>query len=227
MEGLGHCGACHTPKTLLGGDRNGQHLQGYALQGWFAPGIGKDAHTGLGAWSVDDIVEYLKTGTNKFATASGPMAEEVTDSTSHISLTDLHAMAVYLMDQPGASDQPRSALAADDPQMQAGQAIYLDNCAACHTISGDGIARLFPTLKGSASVQSAKPDSVLQVILNGTGAVSTQWAPTGPEMPTFAWKLSDAEVAAVATYVRNAWGNSASPVTAGEAHDARRLNAAR
>ncbi|HEX4173436.1 MAG TPA: cytochrome c [Acetobacteraceae bacterium] len=222
VEGLGHCGACHTPKTVLGGDKNGRHLQGYALQGWFAPEISKDAHTGLGTWSADDIVEYLKTGTNKFATASGPMAEEVTDSTSHISLTDLHAMAVYLLDQPGASDQPKtSAVAPTDPQMQAGQAIYLDNCAGCHTIGGNGIARLFPTLKGSASVQSAKPDSVLQVILNGTRAVSTQWAPTGPAMPTFAWKLSDAEVAAVATYVRNAWGNSAPPVTAADAHNAR------
>ncbi len=131
-------------------------------------------------------------------------------------------MAVYLLDQPGASDQPKpTALAANDPQMQAGQAIYLDNCAACHTIGGDGIARLFPTLKGSASVQSWKPNSVLQVILNGTRAVSTQWAPTGPAMPTFAWKLSDAEVAAVATYVRNAWGNSAPSVTAGDAHNAR------
>lgn len=222
VEGLGHCGACHTPKNAMGGDENSRHLQGYALQGWFAPDITDARGTGLRSWSVDDIVEYLKTGTNKFTTAAGPMAEEVSASTSHITATDLRAMAAYLKDQPGSREEPPAALAATDPSMRAGEAIYRDNCAACHTSDGTGIARLFPTLAAGPSVVAPQPDSVLQVILNGTRGVATPEAPTGPAMPTFAWKLSDDQVAAVATYIRNAWGNAAEPVTADEARQARK-----
>jgi mono/diheme cytochrome c family protein len=221
VEGLGHCGACHTPKNTFGADESSRNLQGYALQGWFAPDITNNAHTGLGTWSQQDIVEYLKTGTNSHATAAGPMAEEVTDSTSHISLVDLRAIAVYLKDQPGSNVQTPPPLAADEPRMRAGQAIYADECSACHTMDGTGIASLFPALKGSPSLQSLQPDSVLQVILNGTRAVATHDAPTGPAMPSYAWKLSDDQVAAVATYVRNAWGNAASPVTPSDVQRAR------
>ena len=183
---------------------------------------------GLGGWSVDDIVEYLKTGANAYAAASGPMAEEVMDSTSYLTLTDLRAIATYLKDQPSSSDEDKPmAVATDDPQMRAGQAIYQDQCAACHTSSGSGIARMFPSLKGNPSVQSSHADSVLQVILNGTRAVATEYAPTGPAMPAFAWKLSDDQVAAVATFVRNAWGNNANPVAPGEVKEARQAMAER
>src|SRR5580693_241650 len=81
-EGLGHCGLCHTPKNELGGDERDRAMQGYALQGWFAADLTNDRRRGLGSWSVDDIAAYLKTGVNKFAAATGLMAETVGDSTS-------------------------------------------------------------------------------------------------------------------------------------------------
>ncbi|HEY2132184.1 MAG TPA: cytochrome c [Acetobacteraceae bacterium] len=80
---------------------------------------------------------------------------------------------------------------------------------------------MFPALKGSAVVQSASPTTVLRAILIGARAVDTDAAPTGPAMPPFDWKLSDEQVAAVATYIRNAWGNAASPVGADAARDIR------
>ena len=216
VEGLGHCGACHTPKNVLGADEAGDHLQGYALQGWFAPDITNDRRIGLGAWSVDDIVEYLKNGTNRFTEASGPMAEEINDSTSHWMTQDLRAAAVYLLDQAGAKQTAPQPVAAQDPAMQVGRAIYVDECAACHTTKGGGIARLLPALNGSPSVQQAQPDSLLHVVLEGTRAVATKGAPTGPAMPAFGWKLDDQQVAAVTTFVRNAWGNAAPAVTASD-----------
>jgi mono/diheme cytochrome c family protein len=79
-EGLMHCGACHTPKNLAGGDKTNERLRGYALQGWFAPDLTGDPRRGLGAWSLDDIATYLKTGHNHFAAAAGPMAEVVAKS---------------------------------------------------------------------------------------------------------------------------------------------------
>ncbi len=78
VEGPGHCGACHTPKSFLGGDKTSEYLRGSNLQGWFAPDITNDDRRGLGHWSADDIVAYLKTGHNRITAATGPMAEEIT-----------------------------------------------------------------------------------------------------------------------------------------------------
>jgi len=227
VEGLGHCGACHTPKNVFGGDKTGRSLQGYVLQGWLAPDITGDPRTGIGGWSVDEIVEYLKTGANRFQTASGPMAEEIVDSTQHWTEQDLRAAAVYLKDQQAGSRQPEQPLQAADPVMQAGAAIYADQCAACHAMTGDGVARLFPTLKHSASVQSDDATSLLRVVLEGTRAVATDRAPTGPAMPAFGWKLSDSQIAAVLTYVRNTWGNAAAAVSASQVTTARKALADR
>jgi mono/diheme cytochrome c family protein len=222
VEGLGHCGACHTPKNVFGADENSQHLQGYALQGWFAPDITGDNRIGIGGWSVDDIAEYLRSGTNRFTDASGPMADEVSDSTSHWSVADLRAAATYLKDMPGPNQAAPQAVSAQDPAMVAGAAIYADECSACHTMGGTGIERMLPALKGSPFVQQTNPDSLLHVVLEGTRSVATPTAPTGPAMPAFGWKFSDEQVAAVLTYVRNAWGNAAPAVSPGDAERARK-----
>ena len=81
-------------------------FQGYSLQGWFAPDITNDRARGLSAWSQQDIVEYLKKGHNQFAGASGPMAEEIGDSSSKMSPDDLAAIATYLKTRNGESTQP-------------------------------------------------------------------------------------------------------------------------
>ena len=97
--------------------------------------------------------------------------------------------------------------------MMAGQAIYKDNCAGCHTDAGTGAAGLFPRLAGSAAVQSDDPTTLIRTVLFGSKATATAGAPTGPAMPSFAWRLNDAQAAAVLTYIRNAWGNAASAVS--------------
>ena len=100
--------------------------------------------------------------------------------------------------------------------MQQGQAIYDDRCAACHTMAGVGIVGLFPRLSGAPLVQQSQATSLIRVVLEGSRAAATDAAPTGPAMPSFGWQLSDADLAAVVTYIRNAWGNAASAVSAGE-----------
>ena len=106
--------------------------------------------------------------------------------------------------------------------MRAGQAIYVDNCAACHAAAGTGIPQLFSALKDSPSVLADDPVSVIRVVLQGAQSVATDSAPTGSSMPAHGWKLSDEQVAAVITYIRNSWGNVASAVSAGEVKNARR-----
>jgi mono/diheme cytochrome c family protein len=213
VDALGHCGTCHTPKTIMGADKSSAYLQGALLQAWYAPNITADPRKGIGSWSIEDIVNYLKTGTNSDTLASGGMGEEVVHSSSHMTGDDLKAIAVYLLSlKPAAGERPRP-LTATDARMTAGQAIYKDNCAACHTDAGTGAARLFPRLAGSPAVQSDDPTTLIHTVLFGSRAAATPGAPTGPAMPSFSWRLSDAQAASVLTYIRNAWGNAASAVS--------------
>lgn len=221
VTGPGHCGACHTPKSFLGGDEKAHALQGYALQGWFAPDLTGDAAHGLAAWSTQDIVAYLQTGHNRFEAASGPMAEEVRDSSSNMTPQDLLAIATYLKGQTSTPAVP-APLAANDPTMVAGAAIYTDICAGCHKSDGRGVPYLIPDLAGSGAVASRDPTTILRVILHGAASVATRGEPTGPQMPSYAWQLDDAQVAAVATYVRNSWGHDAGAVSVSAAHAARK-----
>ena len=213
VDALGHCGTCHTQKTIMGADKSSAYLQGALLQDWYAPNITADPRKGIGHWSIEDIVNYLKTGTNPNTLASGGMGEEVVHSSSHMTGDDLKAIAVYLLSlKPAAGASPRP-LTATDARMTAGQAIYKDNCAACHTDAGTGAAGLFPRLAGSPAVQSDDPTTLIHTVLFGSKAAATPGAPTGPAMPSFAWRLSDAQAASVLTYIRNAWGNAASAVS--------------
>ncbi|TPG59108.1 cytochrome c [Roseomonas nepalensis] len=219
VEGPGHCGACHTPKNLAGADRDSRRFAGGPLQGWFATNLTGDERTGLGAWSADEIVEYLQKGRNARSAASGPMAEVVEYSTSAMTEPDLRAIAAYLKAPPTAAPvaPARTALAADNPQMRTGEAIYVDRCGACHTRSGEGVARMFPRLAGSQVVQQEGSETLLRVVLQGVRAAYSPHAPTSPAMPAFGWRLNDDETAAVTTYIRNAWGNAAPPVSAADA----------
>jgi mono/diheme cytochrome c family protein len=211
VQGPGHCGACHTPKSFLGGDKSSEYLHGSYLQGWFAPDITNDNRRGLGRWSADDVVAYLKTGHNRISAATGPMAEEVALSSSKMADNDLKAIANYLKSLPGRSDGS-SPVSANDPVMQAGAAIYRDQCSACHGLDGKGVQWLFPSLADSSVVRSDDPTTSIRIILRGARSVATKEEPTAPGMPSFGWQLNDAQVAAVITYVRNHWGTAAAAV---------------
>jgi mono/diheme cytochrome c family protein len=215
VQGPGHCGACHTPKTFLGGDKSREQLQGSYLQGWFAPNITNDSRRGLGGWSVDDIAMYLKTGHNRITAATGPMAEEIALSSSHMTDNDLKAIATYLKSVPG-TESDSTAVAASDPTMVAGQAIYRDVCSACHGLDGRGVERLFPSLAQSSMVRSDDPTTLIRIILRGARSVATKDEPTSPGMPSFGRQLDDAKIASVVTYIRNAWGSGAPAVAAND-----------
>jgi mono/diheme cytochrome c family protein len=215
VTGLSHCVTCHTPKNLMGGDKTSSPLTGGTLQGWYAPNITANKHNGIGGWSTDEIVQYLKTGANDKTLASGPMGEEITHGSSAMTDSDLKAIAVYLKSVGAnkADDKP-AALATSDKRMVVGEAIFKDNCSACHTESGAGASHIFPSLAKSPLVQSDDPTTLIRVVLGGSRAVSTKAAPTSPAMPSFGWRLKDEQIAAVLTYIRNAWGNSAAAVDA-------------
>jgi mono/diheme cytochrome c family protein len=214
VEGLGHCGACHTPLNALGANQADHFLQGNNIDDWIAPNITNDAQLGLGKWSVDEIAQYLRTGQTRTSLASGPMKEVVEKSTSRMPDADLKAIAVYLKER-GASGAPALApLPASDPQMGVGEAIFIDTCSACHVRNGAGVEHMFPRLAGNAIVKQDDPTTLVRVILTGSRAAGTDAVPTSPAMPSLGYRLNDRQVAAVVTYIRNAWGNAASAVTA-------------
>jgi mono/diheme cytochrome c family protein len=222
VDGPMHCGACHTPKSLLGGDRSNRMFEGYSTQGWHAPNITNNNELGLGSWPEEQVTEYLKTGHNKAAGASGAMAEEVERSSSKISDDDLKAIANYLKSGKTSASEKREALPASDPAMKAGEPIYKDSCSACHQAKGSGVPGLFTDLRAAASVRASDPLSLVRVVIEGAKTASTNGAPTGPAMPSYAWQLSDAQIAAVLTYVRNSWGNTATPLSERTVRSAKR-----
>ncbi|MGY4513530.1 c-type cytochrome [Bradyrhizobium sp. USDA 3650] len=220
VEGLGHCGACHTPSNVLGSAEKQSALRGGKLHDWYAPNLTADVRSGLGQWSVDEIVTFLKTGRNDRTVAYGPMSEVITFSTSKLNDDDLKAMATYLKDIPAAPEDNK--VAGPDPKvMAAGGALYVDNCSGCHQADGRGAPAMFPRLQGSSAAQDRDPTTIIRLILNGAHAATTDARPTQVSMPAFDWKLSDQQIADLATYVRNAWGNSASQVAASQVGELR------
>lgn len=211
VDGPGHCASCHTPKNLLGADSS-RYLQGATLQGWYAPDLTPNAHVGLGSWSNEDIVTYLHTGTNAITASSGPMTEAVENSTQYMTSEDLHAIASYLKSLPASSVAKPDAVAASERVMQTGKQVFETQCAACHVSDGTGIRRMIPALANNPQVNSPDPASLLNVVLKGTVGPMTHTNPTGAGMPAFAEKLTDDNIAAALTYIRNSWGNAAAPV---------------
>jgi mono/diheme cytochrome c family protein len=220
VNGLGHCGGCHTPKNSFGADKSKQDLHGGKLDNWVAPDLTSNTRIGLGDWSVDDIAEFLGSGRNAHAAAGGAMAEVISYSTSLMSDADRRAIAVYLKSQPAS---PSVASSAPEPgAMRRGAEIYSDACASCHLDNGVGQSRLFPPLGRDAMLQQPDPTGLEHLILAGThvGVSSSRPSPLG--MPSFAWKLTDQEIADVSTFIRNTWGNHAGPVPASNVADLRK-----
>lgn len=218
VEGLGHCGACHTATNVLGASKTGEKLKGGDFgEHWYAPSLTSGLRDGLGQWSSAEIVEYLKTGANAKSAAAGPMAEVVKNSTQYLSDADLNAVAAYLKDSPVEKDKATTKPAAVDKQaLSRGEALYFDNCTGCHMENGEGLAHAFPPLKGSSAVQAENSDTVVHVVLAGAKMAATPGKLAGFAMPAFDWKLNDTEVADLVNYIRNAWGNHA-PLTSADA----------
>jgi mono/diheme cytochrome c family protein len=221
VEGAAHCGACHTPKNMLGADKRGQQYAGGQVAGMFAPRLDGAERSGLKSWSVDDIAEYLQSGRNGRSHAGELMSEVVVNSTSKMSDADVRAIAVYLKDLPAGPPEP-TVSPPPPAQMADGEKLYRGACVACHELDGSSAPRIYPPLPANANLQSADPLSTLRVILDGALTVTTPRAPNSGSMPAYAAKWSDQEIADVTTYIRNSWGNAASAVTADQVAKARK-----
>ena len=220
VEGLAHCGACHTPKNIFGADKRGQPFGGGLVAGMFAPRLDGAERSGLKSWNVEDIAEYLQSGRNGRSHAGPLMSEVVVNSTSLMSDADVRAIATYLKELPAGAPEP--AVTPPPPaQMTEGEKLYRGACIACHEADGSGAPRIYPPLPGNANLQSADPLSTIRIMLDGAQTVTTPRAPNAGSMPAYA-KWSDQQIADVTSYIRNAWGNTAPAVTPAQVAKARK-----
>lgn len=229
VEGLGHCGACHTPRALtmqekaLGAGDSSAFLSGSApLEGWIAKNLRGDHKDGLGSWNEEQLVQFLKTGRSDRSAVFGGMSDVIVHSMQYMSEADLTAIARYLKSLPAvdATDTPHQydpavadALWNGDDSKR-GAAVYIDNCAACHRTDGHGYTRVFPALAGNPVLLSEDPTSLIHIVLKGGTLPATHTAPSTFTMPAFYWRLSDQEVADVVNFIRTSWGNKGGDVKA-------------
>lgn len=221
VEALGHCSACHSPRNYLGAERSddaftggvyNDKVPGGEVRPWSAPNL-TSAPNGLGGWSVPEIASYLKTGKNASTITFGPMNDVITNSTSHLTDSDLNAMATYLKSlAPKAGELAAPPKEAD---LQAGATLYDVHCGTCHLPTGLGSADTGPKLAGSLVVQASDPASLINVILYGPQLPQPtpdvgHWQP----MEAYADKLTDEEVAQLAGYLRSTWNNKGGAVSA-------------
>jgi mono/diheme cytochrome c family protein len=217
VEGLGHCDACHSSRNLLGAV-SGDDVSGglIPLQNWYAPSLASGRESGLGDWEIKDIVDLLRTGVAKRGAVFGPMAAVVQHSLQEMSLVDLTAMATYLKVQtekkeskPLLHSGPSEALTA--AMMKTGAKVYKDHCESCHQADGSGVPYVYPPLNNNQALTMHNPVNPIRIVLNGGFPPSTEGNPRPYGMPPFYQDLNDEQVAAVVTYIRQSWGNSAPP----------------
>lgn len=214
VEGLEHCGECHNKENLFGSSFWAGKLEGGKIGGWYAPDITSDGRDGVGKWKIDDIVTFLKTGArpNDKTIALGPMHEVIYNSTSHLTDTDLHAIAAYLKSTKPVQEISNSQSSAGITEARASGAAYLNYCASCHKEHGEGVKGAIPPLAGNPAVTAKGPEDVISVVLGGLEA-GDGLSP----MPAFGARMSDQEIAEAVNYVRSSWGNHApADVGAGE-----------
>lgn len=250
VEGAGHCAACHSPRSIFMAQDGvtadqGNFLKGGVVAGWEAPPLRGEA-SALNDWSVQELASYLATGRNSHSTANGEMALVVQHSLQHLTDADNVAMATFLKasdksrdgaspatsgllpvgrSMPAATRKEPTAtekmLTEAQPGMPLGARLYLDNCSACHFVTGLGAPEIFPELAGNSLVVSKEVTPLLSIILHGATVPGTARRPMPLVMQGYADRLNDDDVAALATFLRQSWGNDAPPVTPEQAAAAR------
>ena len=225
VEGLGHCGACHTPRGLMLQEKgldssDDDFLAGAPLDFWSASSLNGNNLSGRGRWEIEDYEEFLRSGRNRFGTAVGTMVEVINNSTRHMSTEDINAMAVYLSALPATEDEGEFIYDATGAQRlvnldfsSTGAQIYYEYCSNCHVTGGNGYYPYQPPLAGNPGVLDQDPSTLINMTLNGSLRIVSSDGPVTTDMPYFRLLLNDQQIADVLSYIRSAWGNNGSPVS--------------
>ena len=214
VEGLAHCGACHTPRNALGAERANAQFSGGDVDNWNAYAINAQSPAPV-PWDVDSLFAYLRTGWHPdHGVARGPMAEVVSNIAS-VPDSDIRAMATYMAGVFGGPAPDRNRRAEEvllqvkssrAPAMQSnplGAAIYAAACATCHETN-----RPLPyggvDLALSTAISGPDGRNAANTVLSGVRPVEGERSPI---MPGFASSMSDAQISALLRYLRSRFSN--------------------
>lgn len=226
VTGLGHCQSCHQERNWWGMGRGNNTGNGGMVDGWHAPSLHNPAEAGLQHLPTAQAQRLLQTGRSEQAIAIGPMAEVVHSSLQHYKNEDIAAVVHYLQSLPVRDSEvslpllePNTSEEAVEARMQLGGELYQQHCQNCHGSDGRGLgaaSRLQTPIPLAANreVNSQTPLNLIRIVLYGAYAPSTAGNPRPYGMPPFVHTLSNTEVAAVLSYLRQSWGNQASAISA-------------
>ncbi|WP_106476434.1 c-type cytochrome [Phytohalomonas tamaricis] len=211
VEGLGHCGECHTPRNLFQARDSSKALAGAEIQGWKAWNITSDDEHGIGAWPDEALASYLSAGhAEGYGVAGGPMAEVVNHSLRFLTPEDINAMVVYLKSvepqSEGIKRPPLKQLEASVPQQTdhpLGRKLFADTCVSCHSWDGNGRQTPYAALKGLRTVHDPEALNLIQILLDGD-ALHT--ANGNYVMPSFGEAYSNEELAELSNFVLEHFG---------------------
>jgi mono/diheme cytochrome c family protein len=207
--GLSHCGACHTPRNLLGAEKSGNAYGGAVIDNWVAPPL-TAANPAPAPWTHEELYDYLRTGASRLhGSAAGPMSP-VIQGLAALPDSDVRAIATYFADVDRAADRlssvsgavtlaMSSASAKEGTQFDPDTRLYTAACASCHYNAGTAPLAARPDLALNSAVHLSDPSNLIQVILRG---ISAEEGMPGVVMPAFGGALSDADVARIAAYLR-------------------------
>jgi len=220
VDALAHCAACHSSRNFLGATSLNANFAGGLMpdEAWYAPSLADPKEAGFQKWSRQDAAKLLKDGLTSHAGVTGPMAEVVFSSTQYLSQQDLNAMVEYLAAIPVRETENKDVARGSSDVLARGGKLYERHCASCHGDKGQGVPSMYPPLAGNRAVLLDSPNNLVQIIRMGGFLPSTSGNPQPFGMPPFQQVLSSEDVAAVATYVRQSWGNSAPAVSVFAVH---------
>jgi mono/diheme cytochrome c family protein len=215
VDALAHCAACHSSRNFLGATSVNAQFAGGLMpdQTWYAPSLASPNEAGVQNWPREEVVKLLKNGVSAHGAVSAAMADVVYTSTQYLSPEDLSAMAEYLAAIPVRETPRKGAPPAASGVFARGGRIYEQQCAACHGDRGQGVPTMYPALAGNRAVLLDSPNNLVQIVRHGGFSPSTAGNPRPFGMPPFGQALSNDDIAAVATYVRQSWGNAAAAVS--------------
>ena len=221
VNGLGHCGECHTPRTTSFAMDLKRPLAGAVIEGAYAPDLTPQALAARG-WTQADLQQFLRTGLSDQGVMTFGMFPVLEHSSSKMPEADLKAMAAYLtQNQPMPGPQPKAPQTALPVN---GQRIYLGLCAGCHGANGEGQPHSSVRLDVNTTAMFPTPLNLIRVIREGVAERDLAHGERMQAMPGFAQQLSDAEVADLVNYLRMRWGGQPGDVTASQV--AREIKAA-
>jgi mono/diheme cytochrome c family protein len=214
VEGLAHCGACHTPRNALGAERASAQFAGGEVENWHAYAINAQSPAPV-PWDADALFAYLRNGWHPdHGVARGPMAL-VASNLSEVPASDVRAIALYMAGVfgPPTPDRKRRAeevlaqvkspLPLASNTDATGASIYAAACARCHE-SNRPLPYGGVNLALSTAISSPDPRNAANIVLFGVRPVEGERSPI---MPGFADSMNDGQIAALLDYLRARFSN--------------------